>query len=418
MGEKVPMLKKKLRNLIIITLVFIFLCLFSCMSKKQSEDINILNDNVAVEQSGTSNNIDKQVKDATEQKKNMTDQIVEEIEVSSPFVLKGVKNLEEVMQLTGDDLINSTDKYFVSGTDLGSIFEHNDIMCFLFGDTFGPRNKYMTGAGGKNWRSNVMAYTTDLKPDDGVTFDGMIVDATGKAKELLYSEKYDNKEITVIPTHGISANANMYIYFMSVKHWGVPGQWDCNYSGLARSTDNGQNWFKIKDTSWSGDSNFIQVATNKIDKQIYIWGIPSGRYGGVKLMKVAEEDIEDKNKYTYYTGTQNGEPVWSKNINDAVIIVDFPVGELSVIWNAYLDRWIMTYLNENKAAVQIREGIKPWGPWGKPITLVSGEEYPGLYGPYMNERYTEQEGKIIYFSLSRWIPYNVFWMKAELIKIE
>ncbi|OFW63423.1 MAG: hypothetical protein A2Z35_05450 [Actinobacteria bacterium RBG_19FT_COMBO_36_27] len=160
------------RSLIIITLIFIFLGLFSCISKKQSEDTNISNDNVTVDQSSASDEIEKQVKDTAEQKRDMADQIGEEIEVSSPFVLKGVKNLEEVMQLTGDESVNSTDKYFVSGTDLGSIFEHNDIMYFLFGDTFGPRNK--NGVGGENWRSNVMAYTTDLKPDDGITFNGMI----------------------------------------------------------------------------------------------------------------------------------------------------------------------------------------------------------------------------------------------------
>jgi hypothetical protein len=410
MSEKVIMLKKILRNLIIITLVFIFLCLFSCTLKKQSKDTGVSTDTAVVEQSSTSNNIDKPVQDTTELKTDDDDKIVEEIEVSYPFVLKGVKNLEEIMQLTGANSINHTDKYLVSGTDLGSIFEHNNKMYFLFGDTF--------SAEWNDWRSNVMAYTTDLKPDDGITFDGMIIDTTGKAKELLYSEKVDNKENTVIPTYGISANNNMYIYFMSVKHWGIPGQWECNYSGLARSTDNGQNWVKLEDASWPGDSNLIQVAIHKIDKEIYFWGIPSGRFGGVELMKVAEKDIEDKNKYTYYSGLQNGEPVWSENINDAVMIVEAPVGELSVIWNAYLDRWIMTYLNENKAAVQIREGIKPWGPWGEPITLASGVKYPGLYGPFMNERYTEQEGKIIYFNLSRWGRYNVFWMKAELIKTE
>ena len=100
---------------------------------------------------------------------------------------------------------------------------------------------------------------------------------------------------------------------------------------------------------------------------------------------------------------------------DAALVVDDTVGELSVVWNAYLNRWLMTYLGAG-ANVVIREGKQPWGPWGEPITVMSQAIYPGLYGPYMNPRYVENGGQTIYFSISRWGPYAVYWMKATLIK--
>ena len=57
------------------------------------------------------------------------------------------------------------------------------------------------------------------------------------------------KGVTLIPTAGISLptagtefGATQYISFMSVKQWGSPGQWKTNYSAIAYSVDNGENW--------------------------------------------------------------------------------------------------------------------------------------------------------------------------------
>ncbi len=337
------------------------------------------------------------------------------------FVLKGISDLTQVSQLTGADSPNHTEKYGVYGTDLGSMINDGDRTYFVLGDTFGERPEGMTGGGGSLWRSNTLAYTTDVEPSDGITLDGMIIDEIGLAKELLPLAKVDFDEMTKIPTHGLSANGALYLYYMSVNHWGEPGKWDANYASLAKSTDQGQNWTLLDDVKWPGDGNFIQVSPFKVDaaegkKDIYLWAIPSGRYGGVQLMKVAEESVENLADYRYFSGTDDeGAPVWSENPAQAKTVVDDSVGELSVVWNPYLERWLMTYLNEGNGVV-VREGLAPWGPWGDKIELVSPTEYPGLYAPFMNERYTADGGKSIYFALSLWDPYNVFWFKATLEK--
>jgi hypothetical protein len=343
----------------------------------------------------------------------------------APFVLKGVSELKQVAQLTGNDSINKTGRYDVYGTDLGSMFNAGDKTYMIFGDTFGYRPSGMTGGGGQNWRSNTLAVTSDPDPSDGLTFDSMIALPNGEAAELLPSLKEDNKEMTKIPTYGISVGDSFYLYYMSVKHWGKPGEWDANDAGIAKSVDGGKTWSFIEGAKWPGDSNYIQVSAYKqqvSDKlaEIYFWCIPSGRFGDVTLMKVNEAELEDITKYVYFSGTDhNGKALWSANMKDAKVVVDdhVGVGELSVMWNPYLERWIMTYLKEGTGIV-IREGIAPWGPWGEEITLVSGKEYPGLYGPYMNPKYVEENGKTIYFALSLWDPYNVFWMKASLEKKE
>ncbi|MBB6678420.1 DUF4185 domain-containing protein [Cohnella lubricantis] len=339
------------------------------------------------------------------------------------FLLKGVSDVEQVSQITGADSPNKTDQYAVFGTDLGSMINDGDKTYFVFGDTFATRAEGQIGGGGDYWRSNTMAYTTDDNPADGITLDGMIVDEIGLAKELLPSKKTDFDEMTKIPTYGIAANGALYLYYMSVNHWGDSGQWDSNYASTAKSTDGGQNWTLLDDLKWPGDSNFIQVSPYKLKvddshSDIYFWGIQSGRFGdgGVKLMKVAEPDIETADAYLYYAGQdEKGEPIWSSDLAQAKTVVDDTVGELSVVWNPYLQRWLMTYLREGQGVV-IREGLAPWGPWGDAIDLVTAGEQPGLYAPFMNERYIADGGKTIYFTLSLWNPYNVFWFKASLEK--
>src|SRR5690606_5601194 len=104
--------------------------------------------------------------------------------------------------------------------------------------------------GGSFWRSNAMGYSTDTEPSDGISLDGMIVDDGNAAIELLPSKKIDNDEMTVIPTHGFEANGAMYLHWMSVRHWGTPGEWEANEAGLATSTDEGQTWTVLDEPRW------------------------------------------------------------------------------------------------------------------------------------------------------------------------
>src|SRR5690606_37778032 len=115
-------------------------------------------------------------------------------------------------------------------------------------------------------------------------------------------------------------------------------------------------------------------------------------------------------------GADGAHPRWSSDMADAETIVEGTSGELSVMWSTYLERWIMTYSDAGSA--YIREGITPWGPWGVPVELVSGSEYPGLYSPYLNPRYVSDDASTIYFTLSLWDPYNVFWFSIDLDRAE
>ena len=331
---------------------------------------------------------------------------------------KGRVKVEKVAMVTGEESENKTKSRFnVWGTDLGSMVEMNGKVYMFCGDTFSDEKS-------NDWRSNVLFVIEDDDPSDGLTITGAITDKWGRAKELIRSRKRDYEQMTCIPTNIFAVNDTLYCMYMSVTHWNEKGgSWVCDYAGLTRSTDEGQTWDKLSKVTWPGDSNFIQTANYRLGDTMYFWGIPSGRFGGVALMKVDVDKLEDLNAYSYLTGLdENGQPEWvqgNEGIAQAEVIIRDPVGEISVTYNEYLGNFVMTYLNESLGAVVMREGVTPWGPWGKEFLLAQGSQYPSLYGGYMCDKYMEDGGKTFYFAMSQFFPvYNILWMKAELPEVE
>lgn len=331
---------------------------------------------------------------------------------------KGRVKVEKVAMVTGEESENKTKSRFnVWGTDLGSMVEMNGKVYMFCGDTFSDEKS-------NDWRSNVLFVIEDDDPSDGLTITGAITDKWGRAKELIRSRKRDYEQMTCIPTNIFAVNDTLYCMYMSVTHWNEKGgSWVCDYAGLTRSTDEGQTWDKLSKVTWPGDSNFIQTANYRLGDTMYFWGIPSGRFGGVTMMKVDVDKLEDLNAYSYLTGVdENGQPEWvqgNEGIAQAEVIIRDPVGEISVTYNEYLGNFVMTYLNESLGAVVMREGVTPWGPWGKEFLLAQGSQYPSLYGGYMCDKYMEDGGKTFYFAMSQFFPvYNILWMKAELPEVE
>ena len=132
------------------------------------------------------------------------------------------------------------------------------------------------------------------------------------------------------------------------------------------------------------------------------------------------------------------------------------MGELSVTWNRYLDKWLMLYNCSEPRGIVFRVAPKPWGPWSEPRVLFDPradhgycvflhDEYPekhcppdspnpfdnlvsrdhgsnqygGEYGPYVIDALTRgsttDRKTTIYFTMSTWNPYAVVLMKATLV---
>ena len=330
----------------------------------------------------------------------------------SETLTPGLRHTEttKVSQITGEDSPNQTlTRFNVWGTDLGSMTEMDGKVYMFCGDTF-------SSAESSGWRSNVLFIIEDDDPSDGLTITGTATDKWGRSKEVLVN----SHTVTMIPTDIFAVNGTLYTIFMRVTRWDSKGGvWDCSHSGLAKSTDGGQTWQKLNDVQWPGDSNFIQTAHSQVGDTMYIWGIPSGRFGGVALMKCDVDKLEDLEAYSYFVGCdESGDPQWvkgSEGIYQAKVIVRAPVGEISAMYNEYLGNFILTYLHEGGAGVVMREGLTPWGDWSQEYTLATPSQYPSLYGGYLCPKYVEENGRVFYFAMSQYFPiYNIMWMRSEM----
>jgi hypothetical protein len=319
-------------------------------------------------------------------------------------------------KITGPGSINQTDiKYQVIATDLGIMWDSGKGQVMVaFGDTYGMG---WSGDGGgprtADWRCNVLARSSDRTPDDGLNFDTMIQSVPGRAKQLLDCKQINRDEDTVIPTAGVTVGTRHYMHYMSVNNWGPPGRWYTNYSGIAYSDDDGENWIKDRNARWLNDAtwnnHFQMAAFVKDGGHVYMFGTPNGRLGDAYLARVPENNLLDKTAYQYWDGA-----AWQIN-NDAaaVPIVTAPVAELSVQFNSHFGRWIMTYFDERRAAIILRDSPSLTGPWTGQKILVKGSDYPALYGGYIHPWFNDRDK--IYFAMSQWRPYNVFFLRAELI---
>lgn len=310
----------------------------------------------------------------------------------------------------GEPSLNDTGtRWDVYGADLGHQFLYRGRMAMVFGDTFGsPAAADFFSVPHSDYRSNTMAWIEPpANPEAGLLFTSMVTDRPGHAKELLSSLKVPGQEQTVIPTYGVAVGDRLYLHYMSVQEFGAPGHWTLNYSGFGYSDDGGQNWTKDTTDVWPGDSNFGQVAIVDHLGRLYFFGIPGGRYGGVQLARTYPGAVLRLDQYEYWDGAR-----WQSDRLQAQTIVPAPVGELSVRWNSYYQKWLMAYLNDPLGEIWLRTAPALTGPWSSPQVVTTSASYPQLYAPYITPLWND--GPDIYFTMSLFGPYAVWLFKTRL----
>lgn len=331
--------------------------------------------------------------------------------------------VERVAALTGPEAPSDMATPDVCGTDIGTMAEMNGRIYIAFGDTFGfSGSRCPPGPGGPNWRSNVLAITTDRDPSDGITIDRWITGPDGRASAVTEGAHRaaftgERGEQTRIPTAMLAVGGRLYLHYMSV-HGFAPkgGEWVCNYSRFIYSDDEGRTWREADQDFGERGGAFNMLALtrasgggNERGRYVYALGTPCGRFGGVRVARVHPEALLDPEAWEHFTGD-----AWSPDRKDGREVIPSPVGEGSLLWNPHRERWLYTYLDEEVASLQLREAAVPWGPWSEPHTLATADEFPALYGAYMTPSFLGDSGNTLYFIMSQFGPYNTFVLEAEL----
>lgn len=402
-------------------------------------------------------------------------------------------NTDYITAVTGRNGLNQTfDRFGIGGTDVGVMWDNgirdnpltpvNEHQVLIaFGDTFfGDNPVRQTG-----WRMNTLFRSYDSTLSNGMyvrdgiihdpgTYSGSPMSVNNYSREIIGKYGYAvGPEVTIIPTAaisvpgaGVGGATRQYINFMSVRSWDTPGRWTTNYSAIAYSDDNGQNWRTVPASSVrpaavgrstrpfiSGNQNFQQFAyvkgavvdangvpvtdavtgQPKTDGYVYAFGTPAGRGGTAYLSRVKEMEILDQTKYQYWNGSTwvNNNPAAAKPILPGTTTTSWfglrktttypTVGEMSVQYNAYEKKYVMLYADQNNNVV-IRKADRPEGPWTAPTTLVTSAKMPGLYAPMIHpwsstDNVSSSDQQYLYWNISTWDDYQVKTMRTDLSKV-
>ncbi|MGD9621872.1 MAG: DUF4185 domain-containing protein [Mycolicibacterium sp.] len=363
-----------------------------------------------------------------------------------------------------ETMANTLARFQVYGTDVGTMWDngipddpttpYNEHQVLIaVGDTFGSAN--MSG----RWIYNTLFRSSDDDLSDGMTipngewfngnmFGGAPLSAPTQARPIINRPSWLPNSVTLIPTAGVSLptpdtefGATQYVSFMSVSKWGSAGRWTTNYSAIAYSTDNGENFTVVPESVrhnsiFSGNKNFQQSAFVKGDDgYVYVYGTPNGRQGAAYLARVAPEDITDVSRYEYYKKASSGwfgssSAKWVKGSPSSASAVigksggacgstkpGNTVSEMSVQYNDYLDKYVALYGDQYNNIV-MRTSDTPEGAWSDATVLMS-QQPGGIYAPMMHpwSPSTVGTGSDLYWNLSLWDDYNVMLMRTDLTKV-
>jgi hypothetical protein len=330
--------------------------------------------------------------------------------------------VEKIGALTGPEAPVDMEGPDICGTDIGTMAEIGGRILLAFGDTFGWSNGRCTRFG-PNWRSNVLGFTSDTDPSDGVNIESWFTDADGKAiavAEGVHQDPFKGEQ-SRIPTAMVRVGDKVYMHTMSVHGFAtMGGVWLCNNSRFYVSEDEGASWTAAPEVSGDFKSSFNMLALsaqpgagNEDGNYVYAIGTPCGRFGGARLARVPAEELLDNAAWEYFDGNS-----WSSDRADAAEIIRPGVGEGSLAWNAGTAKWMYTTHNELSARIELRLADVLTGPWSDPIPLATGAEYPQNYGAFMTPSWIADDGLSFYFVMSQFGPYNTYVMRAELTRVD
>jgi Domain of unknown function (DUF4185) len=352
---------------------------------------------------------------------------------------------EQDKQLHQPTLSQTFTRYGIQGTDLGSSFENNGLIYFLFGDTVGRLDNAL----------DTIATTTATDPQQGVRLDFLTV---GK-NYLTIQPPGISMGAFEVPVGGITIAGQMYVA-VRTNH---SADWSTDRSVLTRFTlpDTFQ---PLRTISQSPAGHFLTLSIHAQPGAlsglpaggpfILVWGTGTYRKSDAYLSIVPAANFASGQGTLYFSGLNNtGMPVWSPDESSAQPIVrNGTLGDLSVTWSKDLNLWLMTCDSRSPApaGIEFSYSSSPWGPWSDPqiifnaardgafgkfihdpaIKPIDGQAGPvigagqsnpeavmgGTYAPYMIEPWIKLRGSELdlYYTLSTWNPYVVMLMKSSL----
>jgi hypothetical protein len=333
----------------------------------------------------------------------------------------------------------------VVGTDIGSSFESQGKLLFLFGDTTGPTENYFA--------SDTMASSTSTDPGAG-----LVLDFFTNADGTPYFVKIPGVRMGAaeVPHAGIRLDNATYVVCNTGADINLPDPSANNYSVVTRFDEATRRFTLLRTLSSRPNGRFITTSLDRYGSDVVIFGLSAYRASDVYLSMVPASSFESGQGTRYFSGLVNGQPAWSSSEADAVpLFIDQEstktIGNVSVIFSEELGLWLMTYdggKTPTTTGAYFAYATEPWGPWSDPQLVFNprrdgalgtfihdptivpsdgltgptiGSNDPnttrgGFYAPYLIERFTRITGNklSIYYTGSTWNPYTIVLMRSDL----
>lgn len=300
----------------------------------------------------------------------------------------------KIKDLTGTK--TSSGQFGVGGTDLGiAVRQPNGKIAYIFGDTFGG-----DGVGTGDWRSPVLLRSEPGNLEAGITFTGA---AGGQhAKQILDYAHDTNQWSTWLPSDVITIGQRMYLHYIVNKGLGQV-QW----TKIAYSDDNGENWTQ-SDARWEGGENnsLQQLWTweRGTDGFVYILSTKFiSRDRGIILHRVPEGKILEKAAYEPW-GFKDGQWKWG---NPATEVLTGKTGEMCL--RRVEGKWVLAWFNQGDYDITIKVFDSPTSNLftAKTYKPIKGTEWgheddthvAQLYGAYIHPDSTLHNMHLI---ISQW----------------
>ncbi len=368
---------------------------------------------------------------------------------------------EKVEQLIGDwdfETLQPTrqqteSRFNVAFTDLGSPFEFDGRLWFLFGDTdpespgWDPRHDdTIAWTDATTARDLRLEFLTDPEAGRGVLNPRIACEDGPDCVDL---------GALNVPVAGLGDGETMFVWFTADG---------AERSLVARSDDGGRTFVELYDF---GDTHFIDIAVSRIDETppglegegpwVLVFGSGDAEHADIYLAATPLDALRrgDRSAVRFLAGAAGGY-TWSTEEADAVALFEIEhgpgpgvmsevphgwgFGEPLVTFDPTLDLWLVTY-NSARTTIRLRTAPEPWGPWSGSVVLFDprvdygkGPAYGRfvgddrterlggqgeLYGPYLIPRFTEvrDDGTVdLYWLLSTWQPYTVVLMKSTVTR--
>lgn len=201
-------------------------------------------------------------------------------------------------------------------------------------------------------------------------------DAAGWPREILTATDDERRDgLRFWPQHGILLGGAVYLYYLGILCTDPTDTWGfrCLGTGLARLDPASGRCERLRrQGEWCfwpviGDDFHLGVQVLARDGWLYVFAsLRHGLDGTLRLARVRPEAITDPESYEYLAATS---PRWTRRLDDALDLGPC-ASELSVSYNAFLDRYLMTYIHPHDKVLTLRTAEEPWGPYGPPQTVA------------------------------------------------